>query len=106
MPDIRTKIARILGGRIRELRHERHWGQVDLEAHLDGEIMRSTISCFETGKHLPSLESVQRLADAFETEPASLFLSPNQNLRHRVALAVLECSDETLRHVAKLVDVQ
>ena len=67
--------------------------------------MRSTISCIETGKHLPSLENLQRLADAFEVELATLFLSPNQNFHHKVAQSVLECPEETLRHVAKLVDV-
>jgi len=99
-------LANQLGARVRELRHERGWGQVDLAEHLDGRPKQATLSTIENGRRFPSYRTLEKLVEAFDVEPASLFLSPTQNFRHRVALAVLDCSDETLQHVAKLVDVR
>ena len=99
------ELACLLGRRIRELRQERGWGQVDLAEYLDGRPKQATLSTIETGRRFPSYRTLEKLVRAFGVVPAALFLSPGENFRHRVAVAVLECSEETLRHVAKLVDV-
>lgn len=96
-------LARRIGKRIQGLRHANGWGQVDLEAHLDGALTRSTISYLETGSRLPSLRTLQLLADAFGVHPATFLLGPREDLRERVADAVLSCSERDLRRIDKLL---
>lgn len=105
LSEVDQKLARLIGLRLRQLRNERGWDQVDLEAHLDGHIKRASISDFETGRRLPSLRTLFRIAGAFEVELAELVLSPGEHQRHRVAIAALKCTKKTLPHVAKLLDV-
>lgn len=103
----RDKLNRVVGRRIREFRHKLGWGQVDLEAHVDEIRSRSAISQFETGVCLPSLRTLQSIAEAFEVDIASLLLDPNEDFRHRVAMAVLECKNRNmLKAVGKLLDVE
>ena len=97
-------IAALVGRRIRQLRTERQWNQVDLEAHLSG-IKRATISDFETARSLPSLLTLFDLASAFGVEPGALLMEPDRQPRHRVAVATLQCSEATLKPIAKLLDV-
>lgn len=106
MPGPKNRIAKLIGRRIRELRIERGWDQVDLEAYVDERVKRATISDYETGRRLPSMPTLAALARAFEVEMVALLLDPNAELRHRAALAVLDCPDDTLRHVAKLLDIE
>ena len=98
------ELGRLVGRRIRELRHDRGWQQVDLEAHLEGAATRSSISYLESGQTFPSRNTLNALALAFGLPEAALLLDPNE-LRERVALAVLDCPDEVLPALAKLVDV-
>ncbi|MBK8013662.1 MAG: helix-turn-helix transcriptional regulator [Deltaproteobacteria bacterium] len=92
--------------RIRELRHERGWNQIDLEAHLDERVKRATLSDFETGRRLPSVSVLMGIAEAFEVEPAALFLDPSETWKHKVALAVLEANEDQLQPIAKLLDIE
>lgn len=101
-----ARAAKLIGRRIRELREERGWDQIDLEAHIDGTVKRATISNFETGARLPSLHTLLQLAKAFEVEPAALLLNPSAELKHRIAVAALDAKDDTLVHVGKLLDVR
>ena len=82
--DSTERLARLIGKRIQELRHANGWGQVDLEAHLEGAVTRSTISYLETGRRLPSLRTLQQLADAFGVHPATFLVAPERDLRDRV----------------------
>ena len=106
MPSQEQDLARLIGRRLRELRHARGWGQVDLEAHLDDTIKRATLSDYETGRRLPSLRTLKKIADAFEVEAAELLLSPGEHVHHRVAVAALKAPKQTLKHVAKLFDLK
>jgi transcriptional regulator with XRE-family HTH domain len=58
--DIRVK----LGNRVRELRRDQKWTQVELADRLG--IDRSYLSEIETGKKDPSLRVLKTLADGFE----------------------------------------
>lgn len=98
-------IARLVGRRIKELRNDRGWAQVDLEEHLDGMVKRATLSDYETGRELPSLRTIVKLAEAFEVDPAELLLNINGNERHRIAGAVLRAEADVLPHVARLLAV-
>ena len=74
--------------------------QVDLEAHLDGHVKQPTISDYETGRAMPSLRMVARLAAAFEVGVANLFLNVNADERQRLAAAVLAGSPARVAKVA------
>lgn len=100
------ELAKLLGTRLRELRHEHGWDQADLEAHLDEAVKRATLSDFETGRCLPSLRTLQKIAQAFNEEPATLLLDPASNFKHKIAIAVLKAPEDTLIHVAKLLDLE
>ena len=103
----RNKLSRTIGRRIREFRNNRDWGQIDLEAHVDEIKSRSAISQFETGACLPSLNTLQSIAEAFEVDIASFLLNPSESYQHRVAIAVLECKNSNmLEAVGKLLDVE
>ncbi len=96
-----------LGRRIRALREERGWAQIDLAAHLDDDIQRAMISDIETGRRTASLTTLIRIAGAFEVPVAALFLErQGRSLRAAVADRALSASEESLRPVAKLLDVE
>ena len=100
------QLARRIGRRIRALRQERGWGQVDLSAHIDEFLTQPTLSYVENGSRLSSLRALLRIADAFEIDIAGLFLNPEESRREKILMAVWNCSETTLEHVAKLVDVE
>lgn len=76
-----------------------------MEAHVDGYLSQGSISHIETGQRLPSLRALWRLAQAFEVEPAALLLSPDGEIRHQLAVAILDCPDDMLTPSAKLLDI-
>jgi transcriptional regulator with XRE-family HTH domain len=88
------KLAAALGRRIRALRLEKGWNQVDLEAAVDSVVARSTLGNFESGQRLPSLYTLAFLAKALDVPLAALLLSPEKSTRDRIA-------DEVLRGVAQ-----
>jgi transcriptional regulator with XRE-family HTH domain len=96
-------LARLVGRRIRELREDRGWMQVDLAAHLDGHAKQPTISDYETGRAMPSLRMIARLAAAFEVDVAELFLNIKGDERHRIAARVLVSSRACLAQLAKVL---
>jgi transcriptional regulator with XRE-family HTH domain len=65
--DIRVK----LGKRVRELRQERGWTQVELADFLG--LDRSYLSEIETGKKDPSLRVLKTLADGFRLRLSQFF---------------------------------
>ena len=62
-----------LGRRIRELRTERGWRQIDLAAHA--ELSKTHICELETGKREVGLEALDRIAVALDTRPSDLLKS-------------------------------
>ncbi|MDI9504055.1 MAG: helix-turn-helix transcriptional regulator [Erysipelotrichaceae bacterium] len=59
-----------LGIRIRKLRVDRGWSQLDLS--LEANINRNYICDLENGRRNPTLEMIIRIADAFEIEISEL----------------------------------
>jgi transcriptional regulator with XRE-family HTH domain len=58
------------GKRVRKLREQRGWFQVDLAAHSG--LGRVFISNLENGKHEPKLSTIKALADSFEMSMSRL----------------------------------
>ncbi len=59
-----------LGKRIRELRMERGWRQIDLAVHA--ELSKTHICDLETGKREIGLDALERIAGALDTKPSDL----------------------------------
>ncbi|POF41572.1 transcriptional regulator [Pseudomonas laurylsulfativorans] len=57
--------------RLKELRAERKWSQVDLAALLN--VSRQTINAIENGRYDPSLPLAFQIARAFELPIESIF---------------------------------
>ena len=57
--------------RLRELREERRWSQVELAERL--EVSRQTIHALETGKYDPSLPLAFRIARLFDLAIEEIF---------------------------------
>jgi len=57
--------------RLKELRAERGWSQVDLAALL--KVSRQTVNAIETGKYDPSLPLAFRIARLFEQSIEAIF---------------------------------
>lgn len=68
-----TDICVRFGKRIRQLRTERKWTQIDLAVHTG--LGRVFISDLERGKKEPCLQSIEILAIAFEMTIPQLFRS-------------------------------
>ena len=64
--------------RLRVLRAERSWSQLDLAEKL--EVSRQSVNAIETGKYDPSLPLAFRIAELFELSIEEVFVSPS---RHR-----------------------
>jgi transcriptional regulator with XRE-family HTH domain len=63
-------MAMDIGARIRELREERRLTQEDLARR--SEVARNTISRFETGARVPSIDMLEKLAPALGVGPSEL----------------------------------
>lgn len=66
--------GRLIGQRIRALRRERHLTQAQL-GRMAG-LQRPNISRLEAGTHLPSLLSIQRVADALGVTVSDIVAMP------------------------------
>jgi putative transcriptional regulator len=64
--------------RLRLLRAERNWSQLDLAGRL--EVSRQSVNAIETGKYDPSLPLAFRIAELFDLPIEDIFVSPS---RHR-----------------------
>jgi len=60
-----------LGMRIKYLRQQRHWSQLDLA--LEANINKNYICDLENARRNPSLDILERIADAFGISLAELF---------------------------------
>lgn len=98
-------VARLVGRRIRQLREARGWAQVDLAAHLDGQVQRAMVSDIETARRHASLTTLILVAEALEVPLAVLFLDPQSQVADRVAERALSATEDELGPVAKLLDV-
>ncbi len=68
-----TDICVRLGRRIRDLRTQRGWRQIDLAAHT--EMSRKHIVSLELGRTDVGLSNLERLAAAFDVTPSDLLRS-------------------------------
>jgi putative transcriptional regulator len=62
----------MLKNRLRVLRAERNWSQLDLAQNL--EVSRQSVNAIETGKYDPSLPLAFRIADLFGLPIEEIFL--------------------------------
>ena len=62
--------------RLRVLRAERSWSQLDLAEKL--EVSRQSVNAIETGKYDPSLPLAFRIAELFDRSIEEVFVSPSQ----------------------------
>jgi transcriptional regulator with XRE-family HTH domain len=65
-----TDISIRLGKKIRDLRRQRGWRQIDLAAHA--ELSKTHICELETGKREVGLQTLERLAEALELKISDL----------------------------------
>jgi transcriptional regulator with XRE-family HTH domain len=65
-----TDICIRLGRKIRELRRERGWRQIDLAAHA--ELSKTHINELEAGKREIGLRALERLANALDVKVSEL----------------------------------
>lgn len=65
-----TDISVQLGKKIRELRRERGWRQIDLAAHA--ELSKTHVNELERGKREVGVNALERLAGALDTKISDL----------------------------------
>lgn len=63
--------------RLRVLRAERNWSQLDLAERL--EVSRQSVNAIETGKYDPSLPLAFRIAELFGLSIEEIFVSPSRH---------------------------
>jgi len=66
----------LMENRLRVLRAERSWSQLDLAEKL--EVSRQSVNAIETGKYDPSLPLAFRIAELFDRSIEEVFVSPSQ----------------------------
>ena len=97
-------LGKLVGRRIRELRQENEWNQVDLEHQLDGAISQATLSHYEVSRYMPSIQSVEQIAGAFDVPAALLFLDPSRSSRDRAAAKILTMKSKDVQRVLALLE--
>jgi len=60
-----SKLRRAFGARVKQLRKQRHWTQKELARKV--EIRFQLLNKYEGGQHIPSAETLIRLAEALDT---------------------------------------
>jgi transcriptional regulator with XRE-family HTH domain len=70
MPPKKSEAVQALGRAVRELRHERGYAQEAFAAHSG--IDRSYFGAIERGEFNSTLDTIMRLAEAFEVSAAAL----------------------------------
>lgn len=70
-----SKIKKLLGQRIRELRKKLGITQEELAEKLG--IGTANISYIENGKYAPSIENFEKLVDIFQVEPYEIYKFPS-----------------------------
>lgn len=63
MANASNDLKKQFGARIRQLRKQRNWGQIDLS--VESGFGRVFLSNLENGKHEPKLGTIKNLADSF-----------------------------------------
>lgn len=90
---------RSIGLRIRELRLKKKLSQEDVAELVD--VNFRTIQRIETGKNIPSLETLTKLADAFDIDIRDLFtvehLACRDEIIHNITRIAQRMEDEPLR---------
>ena len=67
---VASELAVRVGARIRELRQERGWRQIDLATHA--EVSQTHVSDIELARREVCLYTLERLADALNVQPFEL----------------------------------
>jgi len=87
----------MLGSRIKELREVRHFSQVELADVLH--VSKQSISNWENGNILPSVEMVIKIAEFFSVSTDYLL-----GLDSRQYLEITDLTDSQLAHIQTLID--
>lgn len=87
----------MLGNRIKELREVRHFSQVELAQALH--VSKQSVSNWENGNILPSIEMVTKIAKFFSVSADFLL-----GLDDRSFLEVTGLSDTELAHIQMLIE--
>lgn len=87
----------MLGNRIKELREVRHFSQVELAEAMH--VSKQSISNWENGNILPSVEMVVKLAEFFSVSTDYLL-----GLDDRQYLEVSGLSQEKIAHIQMIID--
>ncbi len=94
-----------IGLRIKELRRNRHISQEQLAELID--VNFRTIQRIETGRNVPSLETLTRLAEAFNIEINDFFITEHLASREKILKDINETAqkldDEKLRIFHKII---
>lgn len=97
-----SKIKKLLGQRIRELRKAKRITQEQLAEKIG--IGTSNISYIETGKFAPSIENFEKIVEALGCEPHELYMfSPHKPVNEikQELFSALEKDEKLLRLVYK-----
>jgi transcriptional regulator with XRE-family HTH domain len=87
-----------VAGQVREIRHARHLSQRQLAGRM--EVPRTYISKIENGKAIPTLGSLERLANALEVDMSQL-VRDTRSCREEEVAAIL--ADPFLGEIAALL---
>lgn len=79
-----------IGNKIKKLRQDKNWSQVQLAQKID--VNKRFVSAYETGKSLPSANTLQKLAEVFGVS-VDYLLSDDEQTRN---LATVPITDKTL----------
>jgi transcriptional regulator with XRE-family HTH domain len=69
----------LIGDRLRQLRESKHWSQGDIEKRTG--LLRCYISRLENGHTVPNIETLEKLASAFDVPLWRLFYEGDQPTR-------------------------
>src|SRR5271169_2258175 len=69
----------LIGDRLRQLRESKHWSQGDIEKRTG--LLRCYISRLENGHTVPSIETLEKLAAAFDVPLWKIFYEGDQPAR-------------------------
>lgn len=97
---------KLLGKRIKELRKEAGFTQEKLAELID--IETTSLSGIESGRHFPSLPTIEKIADKLDVELKALFdfnhLIPVEDMKKNIINNLDKLSDEKISFIYKFFD--
>ena len=100
-----SKLKKLLGKRIREIRNSKHWTQEDLSNKTG--IGITSLSKIEGGYFHPTDKNLEKIAEALDTEPYILYqynhLRSKEELSEELKRMIDEGSEEQIKLLYKIV---